>query len=115
MHITIYADYNWIDTYYPITSENSARRANPEIISNSAVGIKYYPNPAQNSLRVIIPDNAISDMQLFITDVSGRIVLSQIITQQKSLLNISNLSNGIYLIRTVINNDVKISKLIINK
>jgi len=110
-----YADYNWIDTYYPITSKNNARRANSEIISNSTVGIKYYPNPAKNSLTVIMPDNAISDVQLLITDVSGRIVLNQIITQEKSLLNISNLSNGIYLIRTVINNDVKISKLIINK
>lgn len=72
-----------------------------------------YPNPAKEVLH--IQRSTVSDVetQLQITDIYGRIIIAQKITDDDSTIKLSSLSSGIYLIRlTQENGDVKTVKIV---
>jgi type IX secretion system substrate protein/beta-propeller repeat-containing protein len=66
---------------------------------NSKYSISLYPNPTSGTftLSCSLPQSGISNYELGIMDVLGRMVYTQaIVNQQSSIINVSQLSNGIY-------------------
>ena len=64
--------------------------------NNDLLGFSMYPNPVSNQLKISAQE-AISNVNVF--DVSGRIVKSFTINNANATLDISDLSEGVYLIK----------------
>lgn len=77
---------------------------------------KVYPNPAKSEVIIEIPFDKGGDTSLKIIDFTGRIVYNKsIISLQKEIINVSDLSNGIYLLVTNQGNTQVTKKLVIQK
>lgn len=62
-------------------------------------GIIIYPNPANEVLHVDITDCDACIAKVELSDISGRIVLTAQLNNQKNQLNISTLERGVYLVK----------------
>lgn len=60
-------------------------------------GMKIYPNPASNCLKIELQE--ITNDNLSIVDVTGKIVLSETITSNNVEINISCLDSGFYIVK----------------
>jgi hypothetical protein len=78
--------------------------------------LTVYPNPASDELIINIPFEQKSAVSIKIVDITGREVFSkQAVSVEKENINVSNLSNGIYLV-VAKQGDVKLTqKLLIRK
>ena len=90
-------------------------------IYNSTIGIKnietnmdveIYPNPAQNNFTIETNTNQKQTLQLF--DVNGKLVLTQTIND-KAIVDVSNLSSGVYNLSITNNVGVANKRLVIVK
>jgi choice-of-anchor B domain-containing protein len=85
----------------------------PSLLStddNSLSKFSLYPNPSTNYVEISSPETPISEIQVY--DLSGKLVISNKYNSEVNInLNISSISNGIYLLK--INNQVT-KKLIKN-
>ena len=61
---------------------------------NTLAKVKLYPNPASNNIRL----TNIQEATIMITDVTGKVVLQTEGVDENSLINVSNLNSGIYLV-----------------
>lgn len=61
---------------------------------NTLAKVKLYPNPASNNIRF----TNIQEATIMITDVTGKVVLQTEGVDENSLINVSNLNSGIYLV-----------------
>ncbi len=61
-------------------------------------GISVYPNPATNSLTIALP-NEVRNVKSEIRNITGQVISQSLITNQKSTLDISDFSSGIYFLR----------------
>lgn len=75
--------------------------------------LSIWPNPASNILNINISELTNNEGNIEIFDLSGRIVQSMKTIEEK--INISNLENGIYLIRIKNNTEIYSAKFIVNK
>ena len=82
--------------------------AGNESITESLVQI--YPNPANDFIR--IQSNVMVD-EIQIIDISGRVVLTNIIHSTDALLSIQTLPSGVYQAKIISGNEFRIEKLII--
>jgi hypothetical protein len=112
--LSIYTDYQWVEEYYPIGSQNGERKGKSLNESKTIDKLEFYPNPAQSRLIIMVPEDNQTNLQIKISDLSGRVVLEKTVNSGKNILNISGLSNGVYLLRTNLNGEIRTSKLIIN-
>ena len=71
------------DPYVPITQPSET------------ASIQIYPNPANNSICI---ENANGNVDIL--DIMGRPLISATATEDRTILDISNLPNGIYILRT---------------
>jgi hypothetical protein len=64
---------------------------------NFVTAIQVYPNPARD---LVVIKNTLSSTKLSVavSDATGRVVLTGAIDSNEKKLNISNLSNGVYLL-----------------
>jgi hypothetical protein len=61
-----------------------------------------YPNPASNQINLNVSGNSVGgNYKLF--DYTGKLILSNKIISENTIININNLCNGIYLICTDVN------------
>ncbi len=76
-----------------------------------------YPNPAKDFIRININTNSTVNTQLTITDLAGRIILAKNITIQNGGFTTSTngIANGTYFVQLKINNEVLLSKVVIEK
>ena len=78
-------------------------------------GTSLYPNPATGVTSIFF-ENTISSASIFVTDLTGRVVLSKEISNVFSTqLNLSNESNGIYFVRILTQAGESTHKLILSK
>lgn len=61
-------------------------------------GISIYPNPASNSLTIALP-NEVRNVKSEIRNITGQVISQSLITNQKSTLDITDFSSGIYFLR----------------
>ena len=74
---------------------------------------KLYPNPAKNFVILEIPDSE-TEVELKLFSVSGKEVsISNVANEKTVLINLDNVSTGIYNLQIIINNTYYYSKLII--
>ena len=79
--------------------ENVLKREVPvtSITESNRASIRIYPNPAVNLLTVETNLNASKNAILRIFDLQGRSVLTQVLAQNKNLINVENLQQGYYI------------------
>ncbi len=87
--------------------------------NKNIININVYPNPATDYVSVDLQIENLSQVDVAIYDISGRLVSNQnmgkISGSQKINVNLDNLSSGNYMIRVMFNNEpVSIEKLIVN-
>jgi hypothetical protein len=96
-------------SYWTVTGINT-----PKPVYNN--NLKVYPNPVKSELNVELPFENNGLVNVSIVDVTGRIVYSNVSTgTQKETINVSNLTNGVYMIIAK-QGDVKLTqKLFVTK
>lgn len=73
--------------------------------------LKIYPNPAKDRVRV--EWNAKERATLTLLDISGKVIQSQTLNQNYSDIDVSRLSNGIYLIQVQSAEGLSVGKLLV--
>jgi hypothetical protein len=73
----------------------------PEGLQDLTNGFDFYPNPADQSL-IINADLNKGTVQL--TDISGRIIVSQPITSKQTTIETSQIPAGVYFIELMVEN-----------
>jgi Secretion system C-terminal sorting domain len=102
----IYFDYNFpIETN--TTSTTFQTLSNGEFPIDSSVVIA--PNPTKNNVNINC-NNTIKSIELY--DVQGRVLMTQMINDSKTSLDISNYVNGVYFVRVLTNEGSKVEKII---
>ncbi|MCD6012997.1 MAG: hypothetical protein K0Q79_2859 [Flavipsychrobacter sp.] len=76
------------------------------IVTTGALSI--YPNPAQNTVHIGCENNSL----VTVTDVSGAILISRYVASGTTTIDISNLANGVYIVKAISNNKVSTCKLV---
>jgi hypothetical protein len=61
---------------------------------NTLAKVKLYPNPATNDIRF----TNVQEAKIMITDITGKVVLQTEVVDENSIINVSNLNSGIYLV-----------------
>ena len=61
---------------------------------NAIAKVKLYPNPASNSIQFA----NVQDATIVITDVTGKVVLQSAGVDENSIINVSHLNSGIYMV-----------------
>lgn len=93
--------------YFDIDNIRKVYFSNSNSLSNIPAqnNIKLYPNPSKSQISL---SNINSKTLISIYNIKGELMMSEIIYQDKSI-NISNLSNGIYIVK-VGNKEFKLVK-----
>ncbi|MDD4217712.1 MAG: T9SS type A sorting domain-containing protein [Bacteroidales bacterium] len=73
-----------------------------------------YPNPAKDELFIEIPDTLINSSFMMIS-ITGQLVVNNILSQSQETIKISELKNGIYIIKIQKDNIVVLKKIVVNK
>lgn len=116
--------YNATDlTWYYSTSTSAVQMnfAPASINENSNVfGMGVYPNPTNADANVSFSLNNAADVNITVTDLSGKVVYSNALGNVAAgttevVLNTAALSNGIYMINVAADNAVSTEKLVIRK
>jgi hypothetical protein len=76
------------------------------------VNLIVYPNPSSSQITVEIPTKPQKNTILTILDIKGQQQLSQQITEPLTVINISELSQGIYFVRLTNNSEVAVGKFV---
>ena len=69
----------------------------------------FYPNPAHGAIRV----NAEPGSEIRIMDITGKIVVDQLVLQPHQSLDISHLTKGLYLVKCTYEKNTVVKKLIV--
>ena len=77
--------------------------------------ISVYPNPATSNLTLNFNNRNNADLTLNIYNITGELVSSEILRQNQQQINISDLSNGIYMVEIKSNGWSEKQKLIIQR
>ena len=72
--------------------------------------MSVYPNPGTGLFNITLPEDA-SQVQLVLTDIGGRTILSKLISNNAAQLDITHLSKGVYLLQVNTGKGVLRSKL----
>lgn len=94
----IYAEQNgvyqalWFNEYGCQGWSESVVMSSVDIL-NESIGV--YPNPAKNQINLLLPTGL---FELFISDLSGRVIVSHLNVRNTDSVDISDLSAGIYVL-----------------
>ncbi len=74
-----------------------------KVAISTKLNVSVYPNPANNEIAV---SGIVKGSTLQILDISGRIISQQIVNNEAQTINISKLSKGVFVIKTIQPNGV---------
>lgn len=80
------------------------------INENTKIALKFYPNPMQNELTVIVDKN--ENYTYFINDISGKTLITGNTNQTKLTINTASLQKGMYFLTLITNNQKQVIKLV---
>ena len=119
---TFYYDATDLTWYYSTSTSAVQMNFAPATINeNSNVfGMGVYPNPTNADANVSFSLNNAADVNITVTDLSGKVVYSNALGNVAAgttevALNTAALSNGIYMINVAADNAVSTEKLVIRK
>jgi hypothetical protein len=75
--------------------------------------LKMYPNPTQNVVNVLLPNNENFTVEFF--DLQGRLTHTETNVSGNVLVNVSSLQTGLYMVVAKSNNSIYTNKLFIQK
>jgi len=79
--------------------------------NNTFISTNIYPNPANNNLIIeTLPLK--KESMLIICTINGQELLRQQIKESKTMLDISNLTSGIYIVKLITDSNVEVRKII---
>ncbi len=85
-------------------------------LNKTNFGLNLYPNPVKDYLTIEYKLEQSSQVQLEIIDYSGKIVshnkLNSYKGENSSVMNVSNLANGIYFVRVISNKNIETIKFV---
>ena len=113
--VTTTYSINVTNVYGCIGSSNVTVNVNACVGLNELVSenVSIYPNPNTGVLNITLPTSISQNSSLEIYDAIGKLVVKQTLTNELNSVNISDLTNGIYLFKILNNNNsVKIGKLV---
>lgn len=115
-------NYSWfnVSPFYPILQTVFEENTLGYMINNTVLGIGdvqtqslvVFPNPASSLLNIKMPDGFSGAANLTVSDVSGKVLLEKTIDTANPVLNVEQLSNGIYVVRLSGESGVFIGKII---
>lgn len=89
----------------PLPSDSSTTANN--------ITVSVYPNPFSNQVNISCKNEVdINGKTIKLYDVTGKLFLTQVITTQKTSINVSNLPSGMYFLKVEGGNAPKVFKLI---
>jgi len=95
----------FIGTVLKNASIESSTTFNEEkpLIDNAGFGdIKIYPNPTKGNLVVEIPDLDLKTVRIMVFNLQGKqLVIKNISPNSRTLLNMQNLSSGMYVLKII--------------
>ncbi len=92
------------------TSEQQTHHITP--LYNSNLLMNVYPNPANGNVLILISE--ISDYEIKLLDITGRLVYtSEIVQNNKGIIDVSQLQNGIYFVQVNGNGHTTTQKIIV--
>jgi hypothetical protein len=62
----------------------------------SQSGISLWPNPANDMLNIVLPASTQLPLLLTLSDLTGRVLLSQQLTQAQTAINLSSLPQDVF-------------------
>ncbi|MBL7886221.1 MAG: T9SS type A sorting domain-containing protein [Flavobacterium sp.] len=102
---SIYFDYN-----FPIvTNTATSIFASLETNEFENTSVVVYPNPTNDIININCND-MIKNISLY--DIQGRLLLSKIIDSQSAILELTNKNSGIYFIKVITVNGMKVEKIL---
>ncbi|MFI5172415.1 MAG: agmatine deiminase family protein [Chitinophagales bacterium] len=96
---------DWKQQVRPITAPEGFwkfRVGEPAVVitaENKEHGINIFPNPADNNVTINFSNPLQGKTEMSISNISGEIVVNNIITQTESVLSLQNLPSGTYFIK----------------
>lgn len=87
---------------------------------NNELGMKMYPNPANDRVNVSYKLSGDAKVKVTVTDLSGKVVYTtqaaeQNAGEQSLEISTANFSNGVYMVKFEANNETSTQKLVIKK
>lgn len=73
-------------------------------------GLTVYPNPANEYINVQIDEPLSSNSLLTISDLTGKILVSEVIRDKEKTVDLKNLAKGSYLLKLSTNNVVRVKR-----
>jgi hypothetical protein len=61
--------------------------------------INLYPNPTNGVIRIDLGNNTLNNATIQVIDLLGKIIQTKLASAQKTTINLSNYSKGIYLVK----------------
>ena len=92
------------DTYDPVGIENHPV---------DAFAIAVYPNPTNGRLNIQSDNTRLAQVQVF--DLFGKLLLTEEPNDNHTSLNLSNLANGVYIVRMISDNQGSITRKIVKQ
>ncbi len=117
-------DLFWVDAFYflnipPYLSDSPENMLVPkEIVTGISealkdINFKVLPNPTTGRVEIVLPGNVNTDIQVF--DTEGKVVFRQLLNGNHVTLDLSNLSDGTYLIGLKKGDEMVSRKLVLQK
>ncbi|MDD4395141.1 MAG: T9SS type A sorting domain-containing protein, partial [Bacteroidales bacterium] len=73
-----------------------------DLYNDPTITLSVYPNPTTSTLTVELSDNETSrPIEYLLFDIYGKEIMKGMMNDGQNTINISNLSNGIYLLKVV--------------
>jgi hypothetical protein len=102
------------ETVTGITYRDSARNTAIAPLGADEFALNVYPNPAHLFITVSRSGNTGGASLMTITDITGKTILGNPLTQDKQKFDISNLARGIYFVTVTSDNQKLVRKLVID-
>jgi hypothetical protein len=81
----------------------------------STIEVSYYPNPTTGSVSLAFSEVITNPGVLTITNISGKVVSVQQITDPLTVIDLQNLSSGSYIFKLQLNDSISVDKVILNR
>ena len=105
-----YPDGNWSDVFVAKIS-NTETEIKENFKENQFV---FFPNPAKNNIYIKSTSNSnlsgINNITIF--DINGKPLINQKISSENTVIDISSLTNGVYIVKYYNNESIIVNKLI---
>ncbi|WP_082316541.1 T9SS type A sorting domain-containing protein [Mangrovimonas sp. ST2L15] len=99
-----------IDAQTTLMSESSECTLSVSEVDNE-IGFQVYPNPVSNNLNVRLNGNQTAQLEIY--SVTGKLVHSSELLEGSNAINMSHLSDGIYMAKLFVDDHMEIKKLVI--